>query len=335
MEGADLNAIGSAVEWLEEEHRQHKAGVFKLQQLLEQVQSALWTLSDRVNTVEGSITAVAGLGARVARVEEEARLARDQGERLESRIEAAREGLAKEERARAAQREQDRQERAELGKKQEALERGHGAIVERIQAAEELARRRQGDIFQVNHALDALRDQDEKLNALIAAQQTQLKHQIQEIEAAQHVLQSVQAQDEIFQSRIQHLAEQMRRLESQEELHGVEERFTQLLSEQGELHKVERMRLERSMVEVQMGYEQHRSNADDLRQELIHLQGRLQSMGEHLDHVRESLWEFRNEIIDHFNAVAGVEEQRRRRQLAETEQQIKELAAWKPKPPRS
>ncbi|MSQ27395.1 MAG: hypothetical protein EXR51_04560 [Dehalococcoidia bacterium] len=335
MEGADLNAIGGAVEWLEEEHRQHKAGVFKLQQAVEQVQSALWTLSDRVNTVESSINAVSGHGARVARVEEEARLARDQGERLESRIEAFRDGLAKEERARTAEGERDRLERAALGKNQDALERADQALVERIQAVEELARRRQEDFFQVNQTLDLLRVQDDKLNALISAQQTQLKHQMQEIEGAQHVLLAVQAQDEIFQGRVQHLSEQLRRLEAQEELHEVAARFAQMLSEQGELHKVERMRLERSMVEVQMGYEQHRSQADDQRQELIHVQGQLQALNEHLDHVRESLWEFRNEIIDHFTGVAGVEEQRRRRQLTETEQQIKELAAWKPKPPRS
>ena len=309
--------------------------MFKLQQAVEQVQSALWTLSDRVNTVESSINAVSGHGARVARVEEEARLARDQGERLESRIEAFRDGLAKEERARTAEGERDRLERAALGKNQDALERADQALVERIQAVEELARRRQEDFFQVNQTLDLLRVQDDKLNALISAQQTQLKHQMQAIEGAQHVLLAVQAQDEIFQGRVQHLSEQLRRLEAQEELREVAARFAQMLSEQGELHKVERMRLERSMVEVQMGYEQHRSQADDLRQELIHVQGRLQALNEHLDHVRESLWEFRNEIIDHFTGVAGVEEQRRRRQLTETEQQIKELAAWKPKPPRS
>lgn len=335
MEHADLNAVSNAVEWLEEEHRQHKASVFKLQQLIEQVQASLWTLGDRVNTVEGAINTVAGQGARVARVEEDTRQAREQLERLEGRIDGVREVLTREERVRTADAERERLERTELAQRMDAIERAQSAHLDRIQAAEEVARRRQEEMFGFNHGLDQAREADEKLASQIISQQAQLKHQLQAIEDVQHAVRSLQSQDEVFQGRVQHLGEQMRRLESQEELRVVEARLVQALSEQGELHKVERLRMERSIVEVQMAFEQYRSNADDLHQEMIHLQGRIQSMTDHLDHVRESLWELRNEIVEHFTAIAGMEEQRRRRQLTEMEQQLKELAAWKPKPPRS
>ena len=80
-----------------------------------------------------------------------------------------------------------------------------------------------------------------------------------------------------------------------------------------------------------MSYEQYRSNMEDLRQEVIQVHGKGQALTEHLEYVRDQLWELRNNLAEQFGTIQSAEEQQRRRQVAELEQQIKELSAWKPK----
>ena len=82
-----MTTLDNTIQWLEEEQRQQKAAVLKLQQQLDQIQGNSWTLSDRVNAVENAMNAVATHGAHVAHVEEELRQTRESIERLHTRLE--------------------------------------------------------------------------------------------------------------------------------------------------------------------------------------------------------------------------------------------------------
>ena len=326
-----MTTLDNTIQWLEEEQRQQKAAVLKLQQQLDQIQGNSWTLSDRVNAVENAMNAVATHGAHVAHVEEELRQTRESIERLHTRLEEREQRDASEEHTSQVQYERDREARVELTQKQAVIEKEQSALLERSQASEEMARRRQEESFQLAQAIEALRAADDKFSSLILSQQDQTKHHAQGLEETHHSFGSLQAEDELLQSRIQHIAEQVRRLESHEPLREMEERLAQTVTEQGELHRVERLRLERRVIEVQMSYEQYRSNMEDLRQEVIQVHGKGQALTEHLEYVRDQLWELRNNLAEQFGTIQSAEEQQRRRQVAELEQQIKELSAWKPK----
>ncbi len=399
MTSADIGNLAKTVGWLEEENRQHKSAVFKVQQAADQLQGGVWTLSDRLNAVEGSLNIVVDHSSRLVRVENDLHNIRERLERLDSRFEQEKIPDAQEDRRRQAEQERERQTQAETAKQYDVLEKAHRALMDRVQTIEEMARRRQEELFQVTQGVDGLhtalmdrvqtveemtrrrqeelfqvtqgvdglhtalmdrvqtveemtrRRQEElfqvtqgvdglhtlaeKQGSLIQAQQTRNEHLSRQIEEATNALQGLQGQDEVIQGRLQYLTDQVRRFESQADLREAETPLTQLLSEQGELSKVERQRLERTLVEVQIGFEQYRSSVDDLRQELIQLNGKSRSQGEHLEQVREALWGFQNELGEQFSGWADSAEKAHRQHIAELEKQIKDLAAWRSRPNRN
>ena len=335
MTSADIGNLAKTIAWLEEENRQHKSVVFKVQQAADQLQGGVWTLSDRLNAVEGSLNILVDHSTRLVRVETDLHNIRDLLERLDSRFDQEKKPDAQEEQQRQAEQDRGRQVQADTTKQYDVMEKAHQALMDRVLSVEERARRRQEELFQVTQAIDGLHTLAEKQGSLVQAQQTRNEHLSRQIEEATNVLQGLQGQDEVIQGRLQYLTDQVRRFESQVDLRESEARLTQQLSEQGELSKVERQRLERTTVEVQIGFEQYRSSVDDLRQELIQLNGKSRAQGDHLDQVREALWGFQNELGDQFSGWADREEKAHRQHIAELEKQIKDLAAWRTRPNRN
>src|SRR5439155_9005007 len=113
------STVDQTLRWLEEEHHQFKSNAFKIQQQLEQLQTALWGLGDRINTVENAITTSVALAARLNRVEEDARHDRELIQRLQDEV--ARLQAADEEAGHQREAEQQRQQtvRAEISQRQE------------------------------------------------------------------------------------------------------------------------------------------------------------------------------------------------------------------------
>ena len=335
MDATEATALSNALQFVEEEQRQYKTQIFKFQQQLEQLQGSLWTLGDRVNTLEGAITTVMAHGSRVARLEEDLRQAREFVEHFQSELEARHQQETAGERLIQTELERERQARTELLQKLDDLERNQAGTLEKLQTIEEVGRRRQEELYQLERSLEPLRVRDDQLSQQIPGAHEALKRQAQELAEVQQEQKSLQAQDEVVQGRVQHLADQVRRLESEESLRDLEQRLTAMLSEQNELHRAERQRLERSSVELHMSYEQYRSIVDDLQQQMLQLQGKAQAVTQYLEQVREQFWELRSALGEQFTKIVANEEQHRRRQIAELEQQIKDLRAWNPETPRS
>ena len=327
------STVDQTLRWLEEEHHQFKSSVFKLQQQLEQLQTALWGLGDRINTVENAITTSVALASRLNRVEEDARHDRDLIQRLQDEI--ARLQTANEDVGHQREAEQQRQQtaRAEISQRQDALEREQSAQLERLQLLEDLSRRRQDEAFRVDQAIEDLRSQDERINVALGANQTALSRHSQNLADIENDQKSLHSEDEVIGGRVAQMTELVRRLESAEELKESEARLRQTISELSELNRVERLRLERMVVDLQVAQDQMRSNVDDVIQQGIQSSARAQGAQEHLEQVREQLWEMRNEIAERLLSISKAEERSRRRQITELEQQIKDLAAWEPKPP--
>ena len=76
----------ASIRWLEEEHQQSKSSLFKLQEQFEQLQSLIWSLGDRTNTVENALTTSVAQAARLNRVEEDGRRAKDLIELLQGEV---------------------------------------------------------------------------------------------------------------------------------------------------------------------------------------------------------------------------------------------------------
>ena len=335
MDATEATALSNALQFLEEEQRQYKTQIFKFQQQLEQLQGTLWTLGDRVNTLEGAIATVMAHGSRVARLEEDLRQTREFVEHFQSEFETRHQQETAGERLIQTELERERQARTELLQKLDDLEQNQAGMLEKVQIMEEIGRRRQEELHQLERSLEPLRVRDDQLSQQIAGSYEAQKRQAQELAELQQEQKSLQAQDEVVQGRVQHLADQVRRLESEDSLQNLEQRLTAMLVEQNELHRAERQRLERTSVELQMSYEQYRSMVDDLQQQMLQLQGKAQAVTQYLEQVREQFWELRNALGEQFTKIVAAEEQHRRRQITELEQQIKDLRVWNPETPRS
>ena len=272
---------------------------------------------------------------RVASLEEGLRRTQELLERSQVNDEDIQQQEAAAERAHQAERERDRQDRIDMLQKLETWEREKIALQERLQAIDEGGRRRQEELFQVTQAMNTLEQKDEELNALISGQQSQTRHLTELLGEVQQNERNIESQQEVIQGRMQHLADLLHRLESGAAMQEVEERLTQALNEQGELHRTERKRLDRMVGETQLSYEQYRSSVEDVRQLTLQVQGKATALNDHMDLIRDQFWQLRTDLAEQFTAIKTSEEQQRRRTISELEQQVKELSAWTPRPPRS
>lgn len=323
----------ASIRWLEEEHQQFKSSVFKLQEQVEQLKTLIWTLGDRVNTVENALTTSVAQAARLNRVEEDARHAKELLEPLQGEVSKLRAADEESERVRQADLQRQNTARAEISQRQDELEQEQTAVIERIKVVEELGRRRQEETFRIEQAMETLRSSDEQINITLTGLQNQLSHHAQDLETLHKEQEALRGEDEVINGRVARVSEQVRRLETAEELKALEERLRQDLSEIGELHRVERLRLERMVVDLQVVQEQLRSNMEDLTQQGIQFSARAQGVQHHMEQVRDQFWELRNEVTERLVNIAKVEERFRRRQITELEQEIKELSTYEPKPP--
>lgn len=323
----------ASIRWLEEEHQQFKSTFFKLQQQFEQLQALIWSLGDRINTVENALTTSVAQAGRLNRAEEDVRHAKELIELLQGDAGKLREAGEESERVRQADQQRQNTARAELSQRQDALEQEQTTLTERVQVVEELGRRRQEESFRFEQAIEGLRSADEQTNITVAGHQNQLTRHAQDLESLHKEQEALRGEDEVINGRVARVTEQVRRLEAAEEMKAVEERLRQDLSELGELHRVERLRLERMVVDLQVAQEQLRSNVDDVTQQGIQFSARAQGVQQHMEQVRDQFWELRNELTERLVNIAKVEERFRRRQITELEQEIKELSTYEPKPP--
>lgn len=323
----------ASIRWLEEEHQQFKSSFFKLQEHFEQLQTLIWSLGDRINTVENALTTSVAQAASLNRVAEDVRHAKELIEPLQGDVSKLRAVDEESERVRQADQQRQNTARAELSHRQDGLEQEQTAVTERVRVVEELGRRRQEEAFRVEQAMENLRSSHEQINITLAGLQNQLSHHAQDIESLHKEQEALRGEDEVINGRVARLADQIRRLEAAEDLKAVEERLRQDLSELGELHRVERLRLERMVVDLQVVQDQLRSNMEDLTHQGIQFSARAQGVQQHMEQVRDQFWELRNELTERLVNIAKVEERFRRRQITELEQEIKELPTYEPKPP--
>lgn len=336
MEHSDPAAPAeSVVQWLEEEQRQNKATLFRLAQQCEQIQNAVWSLAERVNAIEGSIAGVMGHVARVGRTEEDLRVTRELVERMSTLITEHTQATETDERSRQAELERERAVRAELVQKIDAVTRVQEGIHDRIAAQEELHRKVQQELFRIAAEFDPLRVQDERLMSMTTALQALTKRYEGELADLKQEQTSLHAQDEVLQGRLHNLTDQVRRIESSEGLSELEARFEQEMTEQAELGRLERQRLERIVVDLEQAYDQSRTNIEDQQQELTRTAGRVQAFADHLEHLRQQIWDLRADLSSAMTAMSTTQEQHYRRAIAELELQLRELGHWRLAPPRT
>src|SRR3990172_4898004 len=123
----------SRLQWLDEELRQAKAALHKVEHELEQALNQIWNLDSGLRKLEEGGGDSAGAAAALSAIQEEVRQLRSQGDKLQDRQNALSGRSEEMGRQQQADLERERQERAALLKQAEGAARSVGRVENRDQ----------------------------------------------------------------------------------------------------------------------------------------------------------------------------------------------------------
>lgn len=325
VEVRDSNPLRESIHWLEEEHRLSKAAAFKVQQQVDQLQAALWAQGDRMHALEQALAVISGQGVRITKLEDDLRQAHELIDRLQEFQSAQNERWTAADRARFADQDRERQELAQIFQKLEQLERDVAFVRSRTQSMDEIQRRIQDALVELGQRIDNLGQIDETLASRLQAVSELVKRKDVEISRLDGELDALRKQDELALNRIQVLGEQVRRVEDLGPLRDLGTRLEAEFNEKLELHRVERQRMERTVLEIELLLEQHRTRLDELAQHTTQVETKSNAQADYVTQLREQVWALRDEMIAQLGELFRMEEQQKRRQMADIEQQLLEL----------
>lgn len=319
-------AAQSQLELLDEELRQAKADLHKVQHELEQALNQIWNLDGGLRKLEESIGDAHAVTAALAAVQEDVRQLRSQGDRLQGRqndLAAQADELG---RQRQAEIGRERKERASVLSQAEAAARSVGQFESRMRLLEESQRRLEEAVAALRQAHETLAHDMEEMNSRGA----------RNLEAAsrlEHQLDSQASEIEALHKRHGELEDRMRLHEEKIRQEGERlDKFEGDLSLPLEIkEQLDRSRFERQQISERLG--KLEASTDELlgrTAEFVHGLARLDQRtqaqaGRHLE-MAEDLRRQREIVGDQLQRLVRIIERQRRRQAEGLAQEIKELA---------
>ena len=147
--GKQETSAESRLQLLDEELRQTKAALHKVEHELEQALNQIWNLDSGLRKLEESSGGSGGVAAALPGIQEEIRQLRSQGDKLQERQNSLAGRSEEIGRQQQADLERERQERATLLKQAEAAARSVGQFESRIQLLEESLRHVEESVAEV------------------------------------------------------------------------------------------------------------------------------------------------------------------------------------------
>lgn len=332
-EQSETRSLTGIVRWLEDEQRQAKGQYNKLQQLLDQLQAQVWDQGERLRSTEDLSSASNGHLSRITRLEDEARLLHDFATRLENMLTDVSEKNAEIQRLLQLELDRERQERGDIHKKMDCLADSLEKMNGRVQALDEALRRQQEPVIKLQQNVSDLMQQGESAEARIGQSGEQHKRWGNEISRISREIESVHEQNAVILERLRLLAEQPKRLEEQMAAVLAEEAARRSLEQGLDLEKAERDRLERNLGEMEQTVGQHGELLEQNARFMTHLETKGKGMDDRVSELREQFWILRQQVQERLSQLSELEEEQKRRQIADLEQQIREIKHWLARPP--
>lgn len=330
---SEARTLSGAVRWLEDEQRQVKAHSAKLQQLIDQLQAQVWDQAERLRLAEEALTAAQAQISRLSRLEDETRQVRDLLGRLQSNFGEAAEKQGETMRLWQAEIEHERQDRGELQKKLGTTADAMEKVGARAQSVEEALRRQQESLLALRQSTADLTQRAEGLESRAAQSLEQHKRWQNDISRMDRELESFHEQVNLILERLRLLAEQLKRLEEQMGAVLAEEAARRSLEERVEVGRAERERLERKGAELEQTLSHHEERLEEHAHLLTQLDGKGKGTADRLTELREQFWDLRQQVLERLSQLTQLGEEQKRRQIAELEQQIREMKHWVANPP--
>jgi chromosome segregation ATPase len=318
-------AAEGSFQWLEEELRQAKAALHKVEHELGQALNQIWNLDSGLRKLEESIGDTRSVAGALPGIQEDIRQLRSQADRLQDRqndLFARSEELSRQQQAELGR---ERQERAVVLSQAEGAARSVGEFESRVRLLEESLRRVEEAVAAVRLAQETLTHDVEELSSrgarnLEAA--LRLEHQIDALTAETKVLHK---RDEELEERVSLYEERMRREEERVEKFQGHLSLPLEIKEQLDRSRFERQQMSERLVKLESSAAELVGRAAEFVQGLARIDQRSQAQATRQLEMAEELRRQREAVDDQLKRLVRVMERQRRRQAEALAQEIKEL----------
>ena len=316
----------TGLQWLEEELREAKARLHKVEHELDQALKQVWSLEADQRKLAEALSAAAPNPAQASAVKEELRQLRDQVNRVQDRQTALVSRTEELLRQRQSETGRDHQDRSNLAKGFEALAKEVARYESRIQALEEASHRIDEEVAGLRLAGQTVTRDMEELSSRTARALEATVRLEHALGRATGDIEAAAKQDGVLSERLNLLQEQLRR-------HGeLLEKLEAISTFPAEVRELlQRERFEREQLTGRMAALEHMSGelagrVQEFVQGLARLQQRDQTQSGQLLQMSEELRELAQQTRGQVKRLFQVFLRQRRRQVDALSQEIKELS---------
>jgi chromosome segregation ATPase len=314
-----------AVTWLEEELRQAKNHLHKLQQQVEQAQNQIWNMAETVRKVEDLFSAHASHLTAFPHLQDEVRQTKEQLGRFQERALANQSRLEEAIRQQQAAVERERGERSGSVRRVEAVEKLAQSYEGRVLAVEEGGRRFRDDVSLLEKRLEAVNKGVEEVAAKTARHGEAVKRLEETTRRLHTETDALIKQDSILAERVQLLVEQVRRLGEQVAILNEDHVVHEELADVQEHWHADGQRLDERLKALEQALGEQHQRAEDQARVLELLGSKDQTQVERLAAFQQQIREQRQQVVEYLRKLSQFQERQKRRQMAGLEQELKEM----------
>jgi chromosome segregation ATPase len=324
-------AAESRLQWLDEELREAKAALHKVEHELEQALSQIWNLDTNLRKLEKASGDREGASTLLGSMQEDIRQLRGQADKLQERQNAQAARAEELSRQQQSDLEKDRQERATLLSQTETAGRTVGQFDSRVQLLEDSLRKVDEGVAGVRLGQETLRrDIEELINRtarnLEAA--TRLDHLVdglaKEVEALYKRDVEVLEKVSLAEERVQNAEERLSKFEETLKL-PLE------MKEQLDRGRFERQQLAERLNRLEALATQISEQTAEYVQGLARVDHRSQALTARVEEIGEAMRGEQEALLEQMKRLLKTMERQRRRQVDALTQEIKELSRSEPK----
>lgn len=324
-ERRQIEAIATATKSVEDQVREQRAIISKLEMHTERIDGALDSALNRLQTLayaHETITAEVRLATAAQdllhHLNDQVAVTLERQKAIESRVE----DFAKQ---RLSTVERERVERDGVSRRLETAEKTTVTWNERLVVVEEIGRRVQESQALLGQKAERLERTLEAVEARGGRNLESAKRLETELRQIESLVDTLQRQDDAILERIQLLNEVVRRVEDAMALIASQESRFQELAEKIELQRVERHRVEETLTRLEHAIDEQRGLMDQALHVATSVDGRQKGIQERIDRVVEESEAFREQVSGQLTRFVRVQERQKRRQIQDLETEIRDM----------
>ena len=316
-----------ALNWLQDQVSQLKAGAGRLQQQGEQTQAAVLDINENLRDAESRLRETSARSIGLPAMQEQLRQLSGLMERIQDAevlIDTKFELL---ERLNHEERTRDQGEKNELYRRIQELERRSEGLGERQATVDDSTRRFQEEVSRSHLQYQGLNQRLEAVESKTGRNLDAITRMEQAHSELEQAVRALRREDDVLAERSRLAHEVAARLET--ELHAQQEeyRVLPLLAERVELLRAERQRLEDRTSRNEETLGELLARVEREEEFTTHVDARMKAGEARMEHVHGATLDYRRSLNDHLLKMTTMLERMKRREVEETERQVKELRA--------